>query len=72
MERVRFEHDGTLAAAGVVSDAPAAVIMLGTALGVGFVPSGHRLRAIASDFNVRAAHGFVEDATGSFTHGEPP
>jgi len=72
VERVRFEHDGTLAAAGVVSDVPAAVIMLGTALGVGFVSSGHRLRAIASDFNVRAAHDLVEDATGPFTHGEPP
>ncbi len=58
VERVRFEHDGTLAAAGLISGAPAsAVIMLGTALGVGFAPSGDRLRAVATDFSVRATHG---------------
>jgi hypothetical protein len=51
VERVRFSHDGTLAAAGVLSSAPdAAVIMLGTALGVGFVPPADHLRAAAIDF----------------------
>jgi hypothetical protein len=56
VERVRFSHDGTLAAAGVLSSAPdAAVIMLGTALGVGFVPLPpvDHLRAAATDFSVR-------------------
>jgi hypothetical protein len=48
--RVSFTHDGTAAAAAFAGQKPAwttAVVMLGTALGVGFVPdpTGHRPRS---------------------------
>jgi hypothetical protein len=56
VERVRFAHDGTLAGAGVQSASPAAaVIMLGTALGVGFVPPADELRPVAADFKVHCS-----------------
>jgi hypothetical protein len=51
VEGVRFSHDGTLAGAGVLSAAPgAAVIMLGTALGIGFVPPAEHVRLAGTDF----------------------
>jgi hypothetical protein len=54
--RIRFCHDGTLAGAGVLSVVPdAAVIMLGTALGVGFVPPADHLRDATTDFAVGSA-----------------
>jgi hypothetical protein len=56
VERVRFSHDGTLAGAGVGSGAShGAVIMLGTSLGAGFVPSAGHLRPLARSFRVSAA-----------------
>ena len=52
---VRLSHDGTTAARALAGTPDAALIMLGTALGVGFVPPEHGLRAIASGFRVDAA-----------------
>ena len=51
--RLRVVHDGTAAAGGVVPTVPAAaVIMLGTSLGVGFAPPPDHLRPLAADFGV--------------------
>ncbi len=41
--RVQFAHDGSAAAAALAGQEKAAVIMLGSALGVGFVPPGVRI-----------------------------
>jgi hypothetical protein len=50
---VRLEHDGTAAARGVQPTvAPAAVILLGTSLGVGFAPSADRVIPFGGGFSV--------------------
>ena len=47
----RLGHDGTLAACGILPQSrPAAVIMLGTALGVGFAPPADSLRPPSARF----------------------
>jgi hypothetical protein len=52
--RLKLGHDGTLAACGIqASDERAAVIMLGTALGVGFVPPRETSRSFKPEFEVR-------------------
>jgi hypothetical protein len=54
--RLRFVHDGTAAAAAIDSSERAAVIMLGTYLGVGFVPQGNAARVpLADGFGVQEA-----------------
>jgi hypothetical protein len=51
---LKLGHDGTLAARGVQSNVErAAVIMLGTALGVGFRPAPEALRPLKPEFQVR-------------------
>ena len=50
--RFVFAHDGDAAAAALAGQAHTAVIMLGSALGVGFVPPGERFRPLAPDFEV--------------------
>lgn len=51
--RLRLGHDGTLAACGLQPNVEAAaVIMLGTALGVGFVPPPPSLRPVSAGFEV--------------------
>ena len=50
--RFEFAHDGDAAAAARAGETHTAVIMLGSALGVGFVPSGDRFRPLAPDFKV--------------------
>ena len=51
--RVRLTHDGTAAAYGVIpATTPAAVIVLGTALGVGFAPPPDYLRPLAANFTL--------------------
>lgn len=50
--RFEFAHDGDAAAAALAGQPRSAVIMLGSALGVGFAPSGERFRPIASEFKV--------------------
>jgi hypothetical protein len=53
---LHFEHDGTAAAAAIDSSERAAVIMLGTYLGVGFVPHGNAARVpLADGFVVQEA-----------------
>ena len=47
-----FAHDGDAAAAALAGQPHTAVIMLGSALGVGFVPPGKRFRPLAPDFKV--------------------
>jgi hypothetical protein len=55
---LRLVHDGTAAASGVVPTVlPAAVITLGTALGVGFAPRHDQLRPLTPDFSVTDAAG---------------
>ena len=49
--RLEFAHDGDAAAAALAGQ-PHAVIMLGSALGVGFAPPGDRFRPLAPDFKV--------------------
>ncbi|MGN6700547.1 MAG: hypothetical protein ACTHMR_20525 [Thermomicrobiales bacterium] len=51
---VRLLHDGTAAAHPQAGAAHAAVIMLGTALGVGFPPGAHGLRPVAPSLVVSA------------------
>lgn len=50
--RLEFAHDGDAAAAALAGQPGAAVIMLGSALGVGFAPPGDRFRPLAPDFKV--------------------
>jgi hypothetical protein len=50
---VALIHDGTAAARAYAGEMRAAVITLGTALGVGFPPTSGGLRPIASFFAVR-------------------
>ncbi len=50
--RVRFAHDGGSAGAALAGQEKAAVIMLGSALGVGFVPAGEKLRPVSPDFSL--------------------
>ena len=47
-----FAHDGDAAAAALAGQADTAVLMLGSALGVGFAPPGERFRPLAPDFRV--------------------
>jgi hypothetical protein len=50
--RVTLSHDGTTAARAFAGARDAALIMLGTALGVGFVPPERDLRPVAPGFRV--------------------
>jgi hypothetical protein len=50
---IRLLHDGTAAATALAGEPHAAVIMLGTALGVGFPPSSDSGRPLAPDFTAR-------------------
>ncbi len=50
--RFHFAHDAEAAAAALAGQAHTAVIMLGSALGVGFVPPSEFLRPIISDFHL--------------------
>jgi hypothetical protein len=50
--RFVFAHDGDAAAAALAGQAHTAVIMLGSALGIGLVPPGERFRPLAPDFRV--------------------
>jgi hypothetical protein len=50
---VRLLHDGTAAATALAGEPHAAVIMLGTALGVGFPPSSDSGRPLAPGFTAR-------------------
>ncbi len=50
--RVHFAHDGGTAAAALAGEEKAAVIMLGSALGVGFVPPVEGIRAVLPNFNI--------------------
>lgn len=50
---VHLMHDGSAAWRGLGADAPSAVIMLGTWLGVGIGPHREALRPYSSDFCVR-------------------
>jgi hypothetical protein len=51
---VALVHDGTAAAWAYAGTGRGAVIMLGTALGIGFVPPGGELRPVARDLAVEA------------------
>jgi hypothetical protein len=48
----RFAHDGASAARALAGQPHAAVIMLGTSLGVGFVPPAASFRPVAIDFRL--------------------
>jgi len=50
--RVSFVHDGTAAARALATDEPAAVIMLGTYLGVGFAPAANSVIPISPAFAI--------------------
>jgi hypothetical protein len=50
---IRLLHDGTAAWRAVATEAPSAMVVLGTWLGVGIGPHGGRLRPVAADFRVR-------------------
>src|SRR5262249_25005571 len=52
-------HDGTAAAQAQAAATASAVIMLGTALGVGFVPVRGTLRPLAQGFGVQETRGSV-------------
>lgn len=52
---VRLLHDGTAAASAMAGEAHAAVITLGTALGVGFPPGAGSCRPLAPGFLVADA-----------------
>ena len=54
---IRLLHDGTAAWRAAGPDAPSAVIMLGTWLGVGIGPQRAPLRPVAADFTVRVISG---------------
>ncbi len=54
---VALVHDGTAAARAYAGTPNAAVIMLGTALGIGFVPPDRGLRPLARGFRVRDMEG---------------
>jgi hypothetical protein len=54
---VRLLHDGTAAGLALAGVPNAAVIALGTALGVGFPPSDEACRPLSSQFVVRDPHG---------------
>ena len=47
-----FAHDGDAAAAALAGQPHTAVVMLGSALGVGFAPPGEHFRPLAQDFRV--------------------
>ncbi len=49
---VAFVHDGTAAARAVTADAPAAAVVLGTALGVGFAPPCSALVPLSPTFSL--------------------
>jgi len=48
--RLRFVHDGTAAARALAGQRPAALIVLGTYLGVGFPPPAEQVLPLADDF----------------------
>ncbi len=48
-----FVHDGTAAAMAYAGMANAAVITLGTALGIGFPPASQSLRPLSSNFSIK-------------------
>ncbi|MBN2500994.1 MAG: ROK family protein [Anaerolineales bacterium] len=50
---VKLLHDGSAAAAVYAGERRTAVIMIGTALGIGFPDAGGGLRQLAADFEVR-------------------
>ncbi len=50
--RLQFAHDAEAAAAALAWEMKAAVIMLGSALGVGFVPPTSGLRPVSSNFTL--------------------
>ncbi len=50
--RFQFVHDGDAAAASQAGQEKTAVVMLGSALGVGFAPPAAQLRPIASNFKL--------------------
>ena len=50
--KIHFMHDGTVAATAYAGEPDAAVIMLGTALGVGFPPPSQGLWPLASNLQV--------------------
>ncbi len=50
--RFVFAHDGDAAAAALAGQPHTAVIMLGSALGIGITPPGKRFRPLAPDFRV--------------------
>lgn len=50
---IRLLHDGTAAWRAEATEAPSAVVMLGTWLGVGIGPHRERVRPVAADFRVR-------------------
>jgi hypothetical protein len=52
LANVAFVHDGTSAARAIVADAPAAAVVLGTALGVGFTPSRSALVPLSARFSL--------------------
>jgi hypothetical protein len=49
---VAFVHDGTAAARAIVADGPAAAVVLGTALGVGFAPPRSALVPLSARFSL--------------------
>ena len=50
--RFHFAHDADAAAASLAGQDGTAVVMLGSALGVGFAPPAERLRPVAADFRL--------------------
>ena len=48
--RLRFVHDGTTAARALAGHRPSALIVLGTYLGVGFLPPAEQVLPLAADF----------------------
>jgi predicted NBD/HSP70 family sugar kinase len=48
--RLRFVHDGTLAARVLAGHRPSALIVLGTYVGVGFPPAAEQVLPLAADF----------------------
>ena len=50
--RFHFAHDADAAAAALAGEDHTAVVMLGSALGVGFAPPAERLRPVATDFRL--------------------
>ncbi len=60
--RVTLQHDGSCAAAVYAGDVDAAVITMGTALGIGFPPSVGRVRPFAPQFVFSPSGGAIPPA----------